>query len=349
MFAPGDVKRITTGEIDEGLALQKAHEIAAEIKLRRKYGLCDKSLTFSEVFADWITSVQPLSKRDEYNRAAIFHILPAFGNQQIDRIKKRDVLRWRDGLGVGNNRKRTLDVIIRGCFNHAVDMDALRTEMRPNIKSEKVNLNPRDAFSDQEMSRIIEFLRGWRGSGRKQETQDTRTLLYYIVQTLNATGMRPGKEVESLTWSDIKIDYNAHPNDRFLKIEIRPETTKVRRFRVLVAEDWLNDKLNELQKIQLEEWKMICNEGYVFRGRNEYRPPSYVRAFEQALRNLGLLYTHDGRKRTLYSIRHYYITRKLYEGRSVHLLAKQCGNSTAIIEKVYSKVISSLAVEQLIR
>jgi hypothetical protein len=349
LFAPGDVKRISTGELDKGLALQKAHEIAAEIKIRRKYGLCDKSLTFSEVFADWISRIHPFNKRDEYNRAAIFHILPAFGQRQIDRIKKRDVIQWRDGLSVGKNRKRTLDVIIRGCFNHAVDMEALSPELCPKIKSEKVDLNPRDAFTYSEMETIVDFLRDWRGTGRKQETQDTRTLLYYVVQTLNATGMRPGKEVESLTWNDCKTDTNAHPKDRYLKFEIRPETTKVRRFRELVAEDWLDAELNELQTIQMRDWKIICNQGYIFKGRGEYKPSTYARAFEQALREIGLLYTHNRRKRTLYSIRHHFITRKLYEGRSVHLVALQCGNSTAIIEKVYSKVKTGQAVEHLIR
>ena len=347
-FASGDVKRVTTGEVDEAIALQKAHEIAADIKLRRKYGLCDRAFTFSEVFSDWIAMIQPANKRDEYTRAALLHIIPVFGSTQIDRIKNRDLLRWRNNLSVGNNRKRTLDVILRGCFNHAVDMDALSSELCPRFKSEKVVLNPRDAFTSAEMEKIIDYLASWRGSGKKRETQDTRTLLYFIVQTLNATGMRPGKEIESLMWNDVSYDFKTHPSDRFLRICVRPETTKVRTPRILVAERWLNDILMSELQCQMLRWGLVCNQGFVFRGRDNYRPRTYARAFEQALQNLGLLYTYDKKKRTLYSIRHHYITRKLYEGRSVHLISKQCGNSTAIIEKVYSKVIASQAVEQLI-
>jgi hypothetical protein len=46
----------------------------------------------------------------------------------------------------------------------------------------------------------------------------------------------------------------------------------------------------------------------------------------------------DDKERTLYSLRHYYATQDLSRGMSTHMLAKQLGNSTTMIDKHYSKV-----------
>lgn len=45
----------------------------------------------------------------------------------------------------------------------------------------------------------------------------------------------------------------------------------------------------------------------------------------------------DGRDRTLYSWRHFYATQDLERGVSTHALSKQMGNSTAMLDKHYSK------------
>lgn len=46
----------------------------------------------------------------------------------------------------------------------------------------------------------------------------------------------------------------------------------------------------------------------------------------------------DGRPRTLYSLRHYYANKDLERGISTHVLSRQLGNSTAVIDRFYSKL-----------
>jgi len=72
---------------------------------------------------------------------------------------------------------------------------------------------------------------------------------------------------------------------------------------------------------------------------------SLNRAFNALLDNLGLKFGADGKSRTLYSVRHYYATRDLKRGISTHALSKQMGNSTAMLDKHYSKYSPLLNAE----
>jgi hypothetical protein len=62
------------------------------------------------------------------------------------------------------------------------------------------------------------------------------------------------------------------------------------------------------------------------------------RSFEKLLEQLGLVYGADGKKRTLYSWRHFYATLDLQRGVSTHVLSRQMGNSTGVLDRFYSKL-----------
>jgi integrase len=56
----------------------------------------------------------------------------------------------------------------------------------------------------------------------------------------------------------------------------------------------------------------------------------------------------EGQTRTLYSLRHTYATLELIENRTdLHTLAKQMGNSAAMIERHYSKMTATMVAERL--
>lgn len=65
------------------------------------------------------------------------------------------------------------------------------------------------------------------------------------------------------------------------------------------------------------------------------------------MRDSGLLKSEGGQNRTLYSLRHTYATFALLEGMDIHTLAKQLGNSAAMIEQHYSKLTATMAAERL--
>jgi integrase len=86
----------------------------------------------------------------------------------------------------------------------------------------------------------------------------------------------------------------------------------------------------------------------LFTFSNGYQPPSLNGTFRRLMRDSGLEKNGEGQTRTLYSLRHTYATLELIEKRTdLHTLAKQMGNSAAIIEKNYSKMTATMAADRL--
>ena len=86
----------------------------------------------------------------------------------------------------------------------------------------------------------------------------------------------------------------------------------------------------------------------VFTFSNGYQPTSLNGAFKRLMRDSSLLKDADGQNRTLYSLRHTYATLELLRASTdIHTLAKQMGNSAAVIERHYSKMTATMAAERL--
>lgn len=85
----------------------------------------------------------------------------------------------------------------------------------------------------------------------------------------------------------------------------------------------------------------------VFRFTDGYQPPSFLGTFRRLMRDSGLLKGEDGQNRTLYSFRHTYATFALPDGMDIHTLAKQLGNSAAMIERNYSKLTPMMVAGKL--
>lgn len=58
--------------------------------------------------------------------------------------------------------------------------------------------------------------------------------------------------------------------------------------------------------------------------------------FNQVLEELGLKFDREGNRRTLYSLRHSYISFRLLEGADIYQIAKNCRTSVEMIEKHYA-------------
>jgi integrase len=65
-------------------------------------------------------------------------------------------------------------------------------------------------------------------------------------------------------------------------------------------------------------------------------PVDHKRQFNRILDELGLKFDRDGNRRTLYSLRHSYISFRLLEGADIYQIAKNCRTSVEMIEKHYA-------------
>lgn len=65
-------------------------------------------------------------------------------------------------------------------------------------------------------------------------------------------------------------------------------------------------------------------------------PHDHKKQFNRILNELGLKIERQGNRRTLYSLRHSYISFRLLEGADIYQIAKNCRTSVEMIEKHYA-------------
>ena len=65
-------------------------------------------------------------------------------------------------------------------------------------------------------------------------------------------------------------------------------------------------------------------------------PVDHKRQFNRILEETGLKFDREGNRRTLYSLRHSYISFRLLEGADIYQIAKNCRTSVEMIEKHYA-------------
>ncbi len=83
----------------------------------------------------------------------------------------------------------------------------------------------RAAFSEVEYEKVVETLESMRDNSRKEKTRQIRELLLDYADVVVNTGIRPGTEMEELTWADISMTRQEH--QVIFKIKVRKgKTTK---------------------------------------------------------------------------------------------------------------------------
>jgi integrase len=82
---------------------------------------------------------------------------------------------------------------------------------------------------------------------------------------------------------------------------------------------------------------------------NGIKTDNLRQTFRSLLKEANLLLGKNGKNRTLYSLRHTYATFNLINNRGsdIHLLARQMGTSTLMIEKHYSHLIARMRSRDL--
>jgi len=111
----------------------------------------------------------------------------------------------------------------------------------------------------------------------------------------------------------------------------------------------LHQRQADIQHVEFEDLfqQRLCQK--LFRIHKGYQSVSLNGTFRRLLRDAGLLVDGAGKTRTLYSLIHTYTTQALLANRTdIHTLARQMGNSAAMIERHYSKLTATMAADRLV-
>ncbi|NQZ06734.1 MAG: site-specific integrase, partial [Algicola sp.] len=169
-----------------------------------------------------------------------------------------------------------------------------------------------------------------------------RELLLSYIEFAIHTGIRPGTEMEGITWGDIHMHRDGH-NVVFFVTITKGKTTKYTGTREIVCRDEIFSCIDELR----ERFPHRKPSDLLFRLTDGSTTKELGKAFDKAVGDVGLKNSAHG-VRTLYSLRHSYITWQLMSGDvSMEILAKQCGTSVQMIEQHYSHVIPKMFTKEL--
>lgn len=346
----------STGEEDKGRAAAMAHRILIEHEVRAK----TNTLTTSKRFRDVAEKAIATMKRDMERGAGKviykhyigclekYHI-PFFDRifiTSIDSEKLKEFDIWRSKQLKRQPARSTLmthNAAMQMVYKEAIDNKWILPSQVPILNSESgSNMVRRAAFTPAEYERIQDKLYEMEENSRKLVTRNIRELTQDYAEFVINTGMRPGSELDNLTWGDLHIERNEDKATFFITVR-KGKTTLHTGTREVVCKRALQNTILRMT----ERFPNRKSNELLFRLPDGSETKEIGRTFNSALKQLGFEESAQG-KRTLYSLRHSFITWELVAQKvSIDVLARQCGTSIEMIERHYSHVIPRMFSQQL--
>ncbi len=274
-------------------------------------------------------------------------------NQKL--IKYNPKRKGQKTQGTGNHSKnpkqKTLSMeqsALNQIFFDAVERQ--RTKQRFRLKAPKVDTGDgqRAGFDVDEYRTLYRYLESYRdakgifkGVRVNEWHKLMRQQMYCFVIFLANSGLRVG-EARMMKWSDVKFDIEL--DDGTLIAEVRvSQHTKKRKVRYVQVQQGgnkqLKDWFNITPKKDADDWVWFAKgKGDDFRQIGDLN-----RTFSYLLKHIpynnrkdGLLLDSDGKRRSLYSLRHVYADMRLENGATIENLAKNMGTQIVQIMNHYS-------------
>lgn len=344
-----------TKQKEKEKAIGMAYRIQMEFQFMADRNLLVSSKRFRDVAEKAISAMEealdnetaPLNYKTYIQVLRKYHI-PFFDRTyitSIDSEKLREFDKWRIEQFDRVPAKSTLlnhNAAMQLVFKEAVDHKWMLAAQVPSLSTKGAGSQRRAHFSHEEYEKAFDAVLALEQNSRKEKTRQIRELLMDYIEFAVNTGIRPGTEMESLTWGDIHIDTNEH-NIIFYITVTKGKTVKHTGTREVVCRDEIFSSVQELR----ERFPNRKPSDKLFRLADGSTTNELGKAFEKAISEAGLKSSPHG-VRTLYSLRHTYITWQLMSGNvSMEVLAKQCGTSIAMIEQHYSHVTPKMYSKEL--
>jgi len=346
------VKSTKTDDLEE--AKERALELYSDIRGRVKNNLPAQTRKFKHVAEYAIRRMQDelnagggKQAYKDYVSALRRWLIPYFGTTDVDKIDLKALTEFDAWRTKRNNKPFSQSGINNhnSALNRVLDEAELNgwivRSLRPTLLNKGAKSESRGSFTNTEYKQIYTALRTWHEKTNNKKAKATREVLRNYVLFLANTGVRHGTEALGLRWRN--IEWQEKDGESYLVVNVDGKTRKrsaVARDRVEAYLDRQRKLSPKLQSVAFDELIAARSDEFVFTTRlgDVANIASLNRAFNALMEVLELKHGADGKTRSLYSWRHYYATQDLKRGVSTHVLSKQMGNSTAMLDKHYSKI-----------
>ena len=337
---PGFVVK-STKTTDDFEARRFAEDLYYRLEGKARRGEPINSPTFRRVFSEWskISAADRESRNARYLDGSVRRVelwgLKYFGDltiNQIDENRLAGFVDWR----LSQPRKPAIVTIknernaIRQLLKFAKRKGYIQIVPEVHIKSGKVNARP--DIPEVEWHRLTRFLPLYVDRAQDKRRQRERFYLALYILIMGNTGLRIG-EARRLKWRDVSTTRTLTDEVRAI-LSVRGKTGE----REVVCNKGVERYLDELRSFRTEELgNPPPDQEYVFCHPSGAPVGSFKGGFQRALKEAGVLYASDGKKRVPYSLRHTYATMRIAEGVSVFQLAANMGTSVEMLEDFYGK------------
>jgi len=344
-----------TKQTDKEQAIAMAHRIFMDFEIRAETNTLVQSRRFKDVADKTIENMQSellhgggkVIYKDYIGILRKYHI-PYFDRTyitSIDQDKIKDFDKWRIEEFKRVPAKSTLqnhNAALQMVFKEAIERKWMIAMQVPVLNSNGLGSQRRAAFSQEEYEKVYDAVMYLEQNSRKDKTRQIREMLLDYMEFAVHTGIRPGTEMEGLTWGDIKMQSDGK-NIVFFVTVTKGKTTKFTGTREIVCRDEIFSTISDLR----DRFPNRRPTDILFRLADGTTTKELGKTFDKALSNTELKQSAHG-VRTLYSLRHSYITWQLITGNvSMEVLAKQCGTSIQMLEQHYSHVVPKMFTKEL--
>ena len=174
-------------------------------------------------------------------------------------------------------------------------------------------------FSPEEYKTLYEASRRNLRSTKGKRSEWAAAQLHDKVLFMANTGIRPD-EAKWLEYRDVHIVDDLATGERILEIEVRGKR----------GVGYCKSMTGAVRPFE----RMIERNNP--RPTDQLFPVDHKKQFNRILEEEGLKFDRNGNRRTLYSLRHSYISFRLLEGADIYQVAKNCRTSVEMIEKHYA-------------
>lgn len=339
----------TTKERDIKKAIERAKRLLFEAQVRKESNIPVVTKKFRDIaklakqqMQDELANPKmkaPVSF-EQYIKIIDDHLLPFFGNKNIDSITYEVLDAYNEDLKVKMGRSpaystmRKHNVTLNRVFDKAIEKAYITNSNRPKLDTKGNKSEKYATFDIQEINAILANFPPWIASTTNQEKREQRALLFDYVRVLIDTGARPGKELLDLQWKNIRyrmvvknatrveIDEEGNKNvithedydDRGEALELTEWDPTVSlsvygktKDRIANGFDVTYKVLNEIiernyhnEKITLKSLTTTNDEGYVFRTRSDKAPSSFNHLFDRYLDEHNLLIDRNSGKKRVF-------------------------------------------------
>jgi integrase len=338
-----------TGESDVELAKVKATEAFYKRRAEYQLGITAGAQKFADLVKEVIQDLEqeiakgkPAKTNNVYIGILKNYHIPYFNEQRIDTIDQKAMdafSKWREqdfGKELSSSSLQNHNAVLGKVYDKALKSGQITKYHIPNFDTKGKRQERSAAFTWEEFRRISDYIDEDMKRTKNKTSRMLLELMYDYIDFAIATGMRPGTEIEHVEWRDIGFKLVDGVPEITVAVRKGKTTSFTGTRQVVVRSDFianLEDLVARFPNRQATDKVFVLADGS--------EPKNLSRKFSDILEKLDLKKSPYG-ERTLYSLRHSYITWNLKTKADIAALAKQCGTSIEMIDRTYSHLLPSM-------